>query len=162
MDETIEYRDATPNDEEALADLWWNMQVLHHEIEPVWYGDKGEESCKASWREHYRSLLQDESTIIIVASSADSPVGMIVSKLSRRAPIYTMERMLSIASIVVHPCYRRRGVFTGMLSILERKARDAGITVMRLSAHQRNVDARKAYEKTGFVPEATSMIKWIG
>ena len=161
MIENLEYRQAVIEDEDALVELWWIMQASHHEYEPIWYADKGEDPCKASWREHYRSLLQDENTVIIVASSSGIPVGMIVSKLSTRPPIYKMARMVHIASTVVHPDFRRKGVLTGMLSLLEKKARDAGITVMKLSVHHKNKDALHAYEKTGFIPETNSMIKWI-
>ena len=161
MIENLEYRQAMPQDEDALVELWWIMQASHHEYEPIWYGDKGEEACKASWREHYQRLLQDENTLIIVATSFGTPVGMIVAKLSVRPPIYTIARIVHIASTVVHPDFRRKGVFVGMLSLLEEIARKAGIIVMKISVHHRNQGARLAYDKAGFVPETNTMIRWI-
>ena len=162
MMDNLEYRQAVPGDEDALVELWWIMQASHHAYEPIWYADKGEEPCKASWREHYGRLLQDENTVITLASSSGIPVGMIVSTISARPPIYTIARMVSILSIAVHPDFRRKGIFTGVLSFLEKKARDARVTVMKLSVHRRNENAWKAYERTGFVAETNSLIKWIG
>jgi GNAT superfamily N-acetyltransferase len=161
MTDTIEYRLAQSEDESALAELWWDMQASHHEYEPVWFADKGEEWCKASWREHYRHLLQTEQHVIVVAVAGGTPVGMIVSQFSERPPIYTTERMLVIASTVVRPDFRRRGLFKGMLSVLEDKARESGVRVMKLSVHHLNVDAVKAYDRSGFIPETTALIKWI-
>lgn len=54
------YRQAVAKDAEALVVLWWKMQASHHEYEHAWYADKGEGPCKASWREHFRRLLQDD------------------------------------------------------------------------------------------------------
>lgn len=161
MTDTIEYRMATAEDESALAELWWEMQASHHDYEPVWYADKGEEWCKASWREHYRHLLQGKQTVVVVALSGGKPVGMIVAQFSGRPPIYTTERMLAIASTVVHRGFRRRGLFRGMLSVLEEKARATGVRVMKLSVHHLNDSAVQAYGRSGFVPETTGMIKWI-
>ena len=161
MTDTIEYRMAVPEDESALTELWWDMQASHHEYEPVWYADKGEEWCKASWREHYRHLLQGEQNVIVVAVSAGKPVGMIVAQFIGRPPIYTTERMVAIASTVVHRAFRQRGLFKGMLSVLEEAARHAGVRVMKLSVHHLNASAAQAYGKSGFVLESTGMIKWI-
>jgi ribosomal protein S18 acetylase RimI-like enzyme len=161
MIENLEYRQAVPQDEDALVELWWDMQASHHDYEPNWYADKGEGPCKASWREYYRRLLQDKDAVIIVASSAGNPVGMIVARFTERPPIYTIDRMLSITSTVVHPDFRQKGIFAGMLSLLEKKVREAGIAVMKLSVHHRNEDAQLAYKKSGFIPETIGMIKWI-
>jgi GNAT superfamily N-acetyltransferase len=161
MSDSIEYRPAVPEDESALAELWWGMQAAHREYEPVWYADKGEESCKASWCEHYRGLLQSEQNLVIVAIATGMPVGMIVAQFISRPPIYTTERMLTVATAVVRRDFRRRGALKGMLSVLEDRARAEGVRVMRLSVHRLNEGAVQAYTKSGFLPETTSMVKWI-
>lgn len=161
MNKSVQYRKAVAEDEAALAELWWGMQAEHHEYEPIWYADKGEESCKASWCEHYRGLLQNEQNLVIVAVAAGTPIGMIVAQFISRPPIFTIERMLTVATAVVRSDFRRRGVLKGMLSVLEDRARAEGITVMRLSVHQLNDGAVRAYARSGFVPETTSMIKWL-
>jgi len=161
MPDLIEYRAAVAKDEAALAELWWSMQAEHHEYEPVWYADKGEEWCKASWCQHYRQLLQDERNLVVVAVYAETPVGMIVAQFNSRPPIYTIDRVLTVDSTVVRPDFRRSGVFKGMLSVLEDRARAEGVKVMRLSVHHLNDRAVRAYARSGFVPETTSMIKWI-
>jgi len=160
MANPVEYREAVREDEDALVELWWNMQASHHAYEPVWYADQGEEASKASWRERFRELLQDESSTVVVAACCGTPVGMIVAKFADRPPLYVIDRMVAIGATAVHPDYRRQGVFRGMLSFLEKKARDAGVKVIKLSVHQGN-PAQRAYERTGFVPETLGMIKWI-
>jgi len=64
MKDCIEYREALPEDQNALVGLWWSMQTSHHTYKPVWYADKGEESCKASWRGHFRRLLQEKNAVV--------------------------------------------------------------------------------------------------
>ena len=160
MTNPIEYRGAVPADEEALSELWWTMQSSHQEYDPNWYADKGEETCVASWRQHFRGLLQDENCIIVVATCIGRPMGMLVARFSHRPPIYVTESVADIHSTVVHPDHRGQGVFRAMLSFLEVKALDAGIRVVKLSVHVRNPN-RAAYERTGFVPETVGMIKWI-
>ncbi|WP_366925330.1 GNAT family N-acetyltransferase [Desulfonatronospira sp.] len=58
----------------------------------------------------------------LVATQSGTPVGMIIAQFASRPPIYTTERMVEIDSAVVHPDFRRKGVFKGMLSLLEEKA----------------------------------------
>ena len=161
MIKDMEYRQAVAEDGEDLVRLWWEVQSAHRVYDPVWNGDRGEEESKASWRERFRGLLGDEGTHIIVASASGTAVGMIVAQFTERPPIFVLRRMVKISTTVVHPGFRQQGIFSGMLSLLERKARAAGIRVIGLNVHNRNAEARTAYEKTGFVPEATSMIKWI-
>jgi len=160
MTDVIEYRQAVPEDEDALVEIWWTMQGAHHGYEPQWYADKGEEVCKASWREHFRDLLEDETWIVVVAARSGAPIGMIVAKVTDRPPIYAIDRMVAIGTAAVHADYRRQGVFKGMLAFLEEKARAAGIRAIKLSVHEGN-PAQRAYERTGFVPETVGMIKWI-
>ena len=140
MMDTIEYRHTLPEDEDALATLRWNMQTCHHEYEPVWYADKGEEPCKASWHERFRHLFQDKDAVIVVASSSGTPVGMIVAHFSSR-PLSKPWTGFVIASTVVHPHFRQKGIFKGMLAVLEDQARDAGISALKLSVHHKNEDA---------------------
>jgi len=156
----IDYRDATLQDEDALVELWWTMQASHHEYDAKWYADKGEEACKASWREHFRSLIQDANAVIVVATSAGVPIGMIVAHFGNRPPIYTVRHSAGISTGVVHPGFRRHGVFRGMLALLEEKARAVGIKVMHLSVHKDN-PAKEAYEKTGFATNTQGMMKWL-
>ena len=68
------------------------------------------------------------------------------------------ESMAAIHSTVVHPDFRRQSVFRATLSFLQKKARDAGVKIMKLSVHVCN-PAQVDYELTGFVPESMGMIK---
>ena len=161
MKDCIEYREAQAEDEDALVGLWWSMQASHHTYDPVWYADKGEQWCKASWRAHFRRLLREENAVVIVATRSGTPVGMIMAQYAVRPPIYTTERIVEIDSTVVHPDFRRTGVFKGMLSLLEEKARSAGIKAIHLVVDHRNEDARHAYRNSGFAPETMGLVKWI-
>ena len=156
----IEYREAVRQDEDALVDLWWEMQSSHHQYEPKWYADKGEQECKATWRQHLAELLADENAVVVVAVALRTPVGMIVDRFGTRPPIYRTVKSVRIDSTVVRPDFRRQGIFRGMLGFLEARAREAGINAVQLNVEKEN-PARHAYEKTGFTPRMESMLKWL-
>ena len=155
------YRDAIASDVDALVDMWWQMQSSHHAYEPDWFEDIGEEACKASWRTHYAELLADERAVVTVATQGACIAGFMVAQICSRPPIFTIQSSIAILSAVVGEDYRRRGVFRGMMAFLEEKARAEGVGVIRLSVHCKNESAIQAYEKSGFVPEMTSMLKWV-
>lgn len=69
--------------------------------------------------------------------------------------------MIGIACTVVHKDFRQKGIFRGMLELVEDKAPDKGVRALKLSVHQQNQDALHAYAKSGFLPETMGMIKRI-
>ena len=113
------------------------------------------------WRDYYRVLLEDEKAFVIVAVVDRLTIGFLVSTIVSRPPIYEVDQEIVIDSIVVHPDYRQKGVFAGMLSLLMENARDAGTAAVRLSVHHKNEEALRAYEKENFVLETISMIRWV-
>jgi GNAT superfamily N-acetyltransferase len=158
--EPIEVREAVPEDEVALVDLWWGMQHAHHAYDARWYADHGEAACKASWAERFRKLIDVEDALILAAVKDGLTVGLLLATHVDRPPIYTTGRMAVIACTAVHPDYYRQGIFRAMLAVLEDRAREAGIEAIRLSVHHDN-PAVQAYEQTGFEPETVAMVKWV-
>ncbi len=157
----ISTRRAALADEDALAELWWEMQSSQLQYETRWYADIGEEGAKAFWRDHFSKTLNDEKAVIVVAHSHHALIGMIVARESNRPPIYTLSKTtMGIWSAVVKAEWRKRGVFRLMLADIEEVARSRGIGVMKLSVHREN-PAFEAYQKVGFKPEQTAMIKWL-
>lgn len=83
----------------------------------------------------------------------------VLPRLSRapdRTPAATEpERTASVASIVVCPDDRGRGIGRALLLQFEGRARASGARQLSLTVEAANVDAQRAYEKTGWRRFAT-------
>lgn len=60
------------------------------------------------------------------------------------------DTMGEIKRMRVHPDYQRRGYGQAILSALEQRARELGLTDLRLDTTTRQTPARKLYEKNGY------------
>ena len=157
----ISTRRAVLADGDDLVDLWWEMQSSQLQYEARWYADIGEEAAKGFWLDHFAKLLDNDKAVVVVAQADDTLIGMIVAQESTRAPIYTLSKTtMGICSAVVNAEWRQQDVFRLMIDDIEAAARAKGIRVMKLSVHREN-PAFTAYQKVGFRPEQTSMIKWL-
>lgn len=58
-----------------------------------------------------------------------------------------------ITNIAVHPDYRRRGLGTALVRVLDSYARDNGLAVLTLEVRQSNATAINIYKDAGFVEE---------
>lgn len=58
-----------------------------------------------------------------------------------------------ITNIAVHPDYRRRGLGTALVRVLDSYARDNGLAVLTLEVRQSNAAAINIYKDAGFVEE---------
>jgi ribosomal protein S18 acetylase RimI-like enzyme len=155
----FEIRYAKPEDEEELARLWWDMQSSQTEYETLWYATKPEEECKVFWKNGFRKMQEDNNALVVVACASDTPIGMIVARISGRPEIYLhSNRIVGIWAAVVDRSQRGKGVFRKMLRFLEDEARKQGIMFIKLSVAGQN-EAMEAYKKTGFAIEQVGMIK---
>lgn len=56
----------------------------------------------------------------------------------------------NITNVAVHSAYRRRGIAEALLTELEKRAKEKGVTVFFLEVRQSNEAAKKLYEKLGY------------
>ena len=78
--------------------------------------------------------------------------GMMLSVLDR--PVETGSLLMD--GILVAPAARGQGVGTALLDAVKQKARDLGLTNVRLDVIDINPRARALYERQGFVAQETS------
>lgn len=84
------------------------------------------------------------SLISIVALDEDEPVGVIITYDEN-------PKELRINHILVTENFRRKGIATELLNIIEKLAREKGFQKLSLLAHKDNWTAKLLYTKNGFV-----------
>jgi GNAT superfamily N-acetyltransferase len=156
----IEYRPASPDDLEALAELWWIMQSSHEAYSPVFYKNVGAEESKSICRRYFSDLLKQETCMIYVATSSGMAAGMIVSHFRERPPVYDLRQQVEIEIAVVLPSHRRRGVFRNLLALVEERAKSAGVGMIEITVDHDN-PAKLAYQDAGFSLRQDRMVKWL-
>jgi GNAT superfamily N-acetyltransferase len=98
------------------------------------------------------SLLADASKgFYLVAEENKTIIGqaMITVEWSdwRNKPIWWVQ------SVFVQPEWRHKRVFTKLLRTIRQQARAQGVAFLRLYVYQKNLSARRTYEKTGWTQE---------
>lgn len=159
MDE-IEYRPACDSDLEALTALWWDMQSSHDSYSSRYYRNIGPEKCKDLCHNYFKDLLRKEDCLFYVATSAGTPVGMVLAHFRTRPPVYEVSQNVEVEVAVVNQAYRGKGIFRGLLATVEEKAKLAGVDMVEITVDHDN-SARLAYEKTGFFLRQNKMVKWL-
>ena len=156
----IEYRPASTDDLEALAELWWIMQSSHDAYSPVFYKNVGAEESKTICRRYFSDLLKQETCMIYVATCSGMAVGMIVGHFRERPPVYDVRQQVEVEIAVVLPAHRRRGIFRNLLSLVEERAGFAGVDMIEITVDHDN-PAKLAYQDAGFCLRQDKMVKWL-
>ncbi len=99
-----------------------------------------------------RRLLADPSKgVYFVAEENGSIIGQVMITVEwsdwRNKPIWWVQ------SVFVQKEWRNKGVFTKMLLEVQKHARMHRVAFLRLYAHQNNLPALRAYQKTGWTQE---------
>ena len=134
----IEYRPASTDDLEALAELWWIMQSSHGAYSPDFYKNVGAEESKSICRRYLSDLLKQETCMIYVATCSGTSVGMIVGHFRERPPVYDVRQQVEVEMAVVLPSHRRRGIFRNLLSLVEERDRFVGVDMIEITVDHDN------------------------
>ena len=119
-----------------------------------------EEAHAAAAREYEELLPQGTATpnhylYTIQDDTVPAAVGLLWFALNDEAG----RRRVFIYDIEIDPAFRRRGYATAAFSALEAEARALGAHEIRLHVFGHNHDARRLYEKLGFVATNITMSK---
>lgn len=136
---TVTIRKATLQDEPELADLNWRNWSPLGEIAPrpprgsTFFGD-------ANVPEHY-----------LVAELDDHLVGYL--RLVQPIPVPSAAHVRQIQGLAVAEEFRGHGIGSDLLEAAVAEARHANVTRLTLRVLAPNVDARRLYERKGFIVE---------
>lgn len=97
----------------------------------------------------FQALIADRNGFVLLAGDPDDPVGYAVVTL--RPTVYCDGPLATLDELYVRPGRRDRGLGTALLNraIAEMRARGGG--EMHINVDEVDVDARRFYERHGFV-----------
>jgi GNAT superfamily N-acetyltransferase len=153
-------RHATPEDIESLVVIWLEMQISHEKYDSRYYMTLPDDKIGAMSRSYFIKLMTQRDCIFLVAELEGEIVGMLMSHVVYRPPIYFLKRAIAIEIAAVKEGHQGKGVFKSMLAHLEMLAKQRAIILIELTVHHMN-DARTAYQHAGFEDKTVSMSKWL-
>jgi GNAT superfamily N-acetyltransferase len=86
--------------------------------------------------------------LLLIASRGDQPLGCVALLLRPEAD--GTVRLGEIKRMYVDPAARGLGVGSALLTDLEQRARERGLTTLRLDTHTDLVEARRLYARFGY------------
>jgi ribosomal protein S18 acetylase RimI-like enzyme len=144
----VTIRDATDADHDLVRELWEEFEAeLDHE--PY---------LRETWEEAWEDLsVTVREGVALIAEDEGRPLGFVFCVLGDRG-----RQTAHVTDIYVRPDARRRGIGRALLAELVEPAREAGLGHVSLEVLVRNADARRLYERLGFVPVDTFMVAPLG
>ena len=141
-------RAATDADHDLLRELWEEFEA---ELDQ-------EPHLRETWDEAWEDLSTTvQEGVALIAEDEDRPVGFVFCVLGDRG-----RKTAHITDIYVRAQARGRGIGRALLAELVAPARGAGLEHVSLEVLVRNPDARRLYERLGFLPVDLFMVAPLG
>ena len=141
-------RPATKADQAVLRALWEDFE---EEL-------GGEEYLRETWEEAWEDLAETiRAGVALIAEEDGEAVGFVFCVLGDRG-----RKTAHVTDIYVRPDVRDRGVGRALLAELVTPAREAGLAHVSLEVLVHNADARRLYDRLGFVPVDVFMVAPLG
>lgn len=141
-----------------LVSLWWELQSSQFEYDLFFYNTKSEQISKKISAEYFKFCLRKKNHILIVIEDEQKPIGMLHCEISIRPPVLKEEKIAEIVEAVVTERFRGRGIFQLMFKFLEQELNRRNIRMCIISVDKDNLNALRAYEKSGFQERQKKMI----
>jgi RimJ/RimL family protein N-acetyltransferase len=154
MGDELIIRPMVSADLEAIRDItwrgwddvtWWELLERRH----------GPWTAK-SWR--------DRKAESVVAQCSSAPDTVLVAELGGRVVGYATfhytpeDRLGEVGNNCVDPQFRGRGIGTRLIAAVLQKLRELGAKVVTVTTMERDLPARRVYEKNGFVELGKSLV----
>ncbi len=145
-------RDGVAADRAELVRLLDEMKAHHRELMPdeSRFHVDGDDLDAFAGR-----VLADPGVVVVVAEGEDRLLGF----AELRYLVKSWGHSCEIDLLAVDAASRGRGIGTRMMSAIERRARELGVTGMRLNVSLGNDGARRFYERLGYSQSAVRLGK---
>jgi ribosomal protein S18 acetylase RimI-like enzyme len=144
----VTIRPAKQGDRELVRELW---QQFEEELD-------GPDYLRESWDEAWSDLSETvRSGVALIAEEDEHPVGFIFCVLGDVG-----RKTAHVTDLYVTPAARGRGVGQALLAAIVEPAREAGLDHVSLEVLTRNSEARRLYNRLGFVPVDVFMVAPLG
>jgi ribosomal protein S18 acetylase RimI-like enzyme len=144
----VTIRPAKQSDRELVRKLW---EQFEEEL-------GGPDYLRESWEEAWSDLSETvRSGVALIAEEDDRAVGFVFCVLGDVG-----RRTAHVTDLYVAPDARSGGVGTALLAAIVEPAREAGLDHVSLEVLTRNNEARRLYDRLGFVPVDVFMVAPLG
>jgi ribosomal protein S18 acetylase RimI-like enzyme len=141
-------RPATDDDHDVIRELW---EEFEEEL-------GGESYLRETWEEAWEDLsVTMREGVALIAEEDGHALGFVFCVLGDRG-----RQTAHVTDVYVRPEARRRGVGQALLAELIAPAREAGLGHVSLEVLVHNTEARRLYERLGFVPVDVFMVAPLG
>jgi ribosomal protein S18 acetylase RimI-like enzyme len=141
-------RPATDSDHDLIRELW---EEFEEEL-------GGESYLRETWDEAWEDLsVTVREGVALIAEEDGRALGFVFCVLGDRG-----RQTAHVTDIYVRPEARRRGVGRALLAELIGPTREAGLGHVSLEVLVHNTEARRLYERLGFVPVDVFMVAPLG
>jgi len=156
----ITIRPAVPEDADAIARTFLESAEYHARLDPERYSVPALETIATHYQE--RQLLPEASAehITLAAELSGEIVGFIDARLEQSPDL--MHRQITychIAEIAVSAPHQNKGVGGQLLRAAEDWGRRQGAHFASLEQHAANTHATAFYQRMGYGPASTTVIK---
>lgn len=142
-------------DFESVHRLMEQLHCLHLQNRPDVYQD-----ADPLAENEYSALLDDETTIGLVAELDGAVVGLCITALKQpKSPLMLPVRIAFVDALCVDEAYRRRGIAKALMEEAENSSREAGAKTLMLTVWSFNRNAVAFYEAMGMAPRNITMEK---
>ncbi len=156
----IIYRQANADDCATLALLSRTVQALHARHHPMVFKDSPD---PLAVERHFREVIAAPANRIHLALVDGQPAGYIWASLDDKteSPFTRARRQVFVHHLSVEPPYRRMGIATALLKIIEKDAHTGQAALMCLATWDFNDQALALFRKAGFSLQVTNLWKRI-
>ena len=144
------------------ADAAWILPLaprMHAFGPPPWRDAAVMDAAVAEQWAHELALPTPGSTFLVAEDTLGSPLGFVWLRTDRD---YFVDRAVGhVIDIAVTPAAEGRGVGRALLEASERWAEERGYPWLTLHVFEGNDRARRLYERMGYEPEWTRMLKRV-
>ena len=143
----MELVEATEDDVDALADLWF---ALATEMEQ--YSELNRLSYSAAEDvpdEPFKEQIEREDLTVFLLRAEDATIGYLTLRRGTH-PSRTHSVYLHLVDLFVDEAYRNRGYGSEAIERVTQMARERGYDHVKVSCEWNNVGARRFYEDCGF------------
>ena len=155
----VRIRRSTEADVGAMAAIYLSMAEHHAALDPARYRVPDRDAVVARFRAELAAEEPDD--LHLVAEVDGRVLGQLdaIAHPARGAGSMRVPRRGASIGIGVHESARGRGIGTALMRAAEDWAREQGLEVLELDVAEPNADARRLYERLGYVPIAASLAR---
>jgi len=160
----ITFREYTDADYDLLLTLSNKLEEYAKSLDPLKRVQNNPGFAELSWKETLENVEKYQGKIWI-AQDGDTIAGYVVGVIWNQSEQNKLEigehKLGEVIDLYLEESYRRKGLGTQMLEMMEKYFKDNGCDSMWISVFSPNIAAHNAYRKFGFVDREVGMLKNI-